>query len=139
MTNKIGIKILLIVGIVLVGIAMYSAYQNIQKSISYEKAEGIITGFHKHSKNSKNSYPNVTFLYKGDSVFSKIDYYSSDMEIGQTVVVIFPANNPESAEIKSSLWFVPGVLLMLSLFFIFPLVIALSDTASTAIDPQKIN
>ncbi|NJN42814.1 MAG: DUF3592 domain-containing protein [Flammeovirgaceae bacterium] len=102
-----------------------------QKSFTYEETEGIITGFHTHAKNSENSFPNVTFLYKGDSVFSKIDYYSSDMEIGQTVVVVFPPGEPENAEMKSSLWFVPLFFLFFSLFFIVPSVLTIkSETRS---------
>ncbi|MBS1553333.1 MAG: DUF3592 domain-containing protein [Bacteroidetes bacterium] len=120
MINKIGIKILLVIGIAIAGAGLYFGYNNFQKTLTYEETEGIITGFHQHSNNAKKSYPNVTFCYKGDTVFSKIDYYSSDMTIGQAVVVVFPADNPLSAEIKSSFLFVPLFLLFFSLFFIVP-------------------
>jgi Protein of unknown function (DUF3592) len=126
MSNQKGIKILMFVGLAISVAALFVGYLNIKKSFSYVEAEGIISGFHSHGRRT-TQYPNVKFFYKGDSVFSKIDYYSSGMEVGQTVTVIFPPNEPKRAEIKSSLWFVPLFMLFFSLFFILPYILTIKS------------
>jgi len=51
MINKIGIKILLVIGIAIAGAGLYFGYKNFQKTLTYEEIEGMITGFQKHSNN----------------------------------------------------------------------------------------
>jgi hypothetical protein len=137
MNNKRAAKILLVIGLTIAGTGLYFGYKNIQSSSSFEQAEGIITGFHSHKNDdADHGWPNLTFVYKGDSIFSKIDYYHSGMEVGQTITVVFPPNDPKNAEIKSSLWALPLILIFFSLFFIIPslLVILLDGKKSEKVE-----
>jgi len=115
MTNKLGIKILLIIGLAIAGAGVYMAHTNIQKSFSYEKAEGVITGFHTHEDDPYDYHANITFPYKGDSVSRQLGHYDQNFTIGQNIVVSFPPDEPDKAEIKTSVWFGAALLLLIGI------------------------
>jgi len=101
------------VGSICLLICLYTLNSSIQKNNSWVEAKGAITGF------AGSGYPTITFDYYGQPMEFHSSYTSSDMREGDEVVVYFPPDHPEEAEIKGffNQWFIPLFLSLFALVF----------------------
>lgn len=84
-----------------------------QKNNNWNEASGLITSF------GGSGNPIITFDYYGTKTEFYSSYSSSDMRIGDEVVVYFPPDHPEEAEIKGffNQWFLPLFFSLFALVF----------------------
>lgn len=100
------------IGTLCLFLGVYFLFNTMEKNSSWIEANGSISGF-------DGETPVVAFTYNGNEVTFRSSFSSSDMRSGDDVVVYFPPDNPQEAEIKSffSQWFLPIFLFAFGLVF----------------------
>ncbi|MBL7862727.1 MAG: DUF3592 domain-containing protein [Cyclobacteriaceae bacterium] len=77
-----------------------------------EEAEGVIINFHTHEGDPDIYHPNVSFLYRGDTLLVEGTKDEEGEFTGKRVTVIFPPGKPDEAKIKSVPWFISALLIL---------------------------
>lgn len=83
-----------------------------------EEAEGVIINFHTHEGDPDSYHPNVSFLYKGDSLLVEGTKDEEGEFTGKVVTVTFPPGKPNEAKIKSVPWFLSALLILAGIWCI---------------------
>ncbi len=102
-----------VIGVPCFLLALYFSATNIQKSITWETAEGVINGY------DETNYPLITFDYQGKAHEFGSFYKNDDLHDGDTVTVYFPPNEPDKAEVGTffAVWFLPMFLSIFGVVF----------------------
>ena len=115
------IKLFSIVVAVLLVVTVYLIMDTQDKLEKYCDGIGEIVGFYEkkdmYDEEEINTYPIISYVVDGKSYEFKASYYSSTMQMGQEIPLMYAKENPSDVIIKGGLYIAPIITGSMTLVF----------------------
>jgi len=118
------LKIYPIIPLILLIVTILFTVSGVKKNNSYVKTTGTIVSFHEERSEARISddanrmiSPVITYKVNGNEYKFVGTYYTSSMKIGDSIEIMYNANNPGDASLKAGLFVVPIITGGLTLLF----------------------
>lgn len=118
-------KLLAVVTAILIISSVAVTLNSVKKLRGRVETQGVIVGIEENTAEvilsegtNKSVFPVIEYEVNGKAYRFNGSYYSTSMKIGDSVRVLYSAENPEEVSIKTGLYVVPIILWALSIAFL---------------------